>query len=311
MKIVVFGTNRRVGAQIEGDRIVDLQAADPVIPSGLEEFILGGDRTIAEARRAIAAAPAAAILDQASIALRSPQVRGARIACAGGNFADHTAAMTSRRSGNPIPADFAETAATMRKNGIWGFWKVGRWGADPGGEVIKPAITQRFDYEGELAIVIGKEATNVKAAEVAQYVWGITLFADWCTRDVPEPPGVFRFAAAKNFDTSYSMGPCILVDEPYDYANTPVETYVNGDRRQSFSTRDMVFSFGEFLEVLTRDMTFYPGDVISCGTARGTAADSSVMTDGVWAPERFLQAGDSVEHRSPQIGTLSARIVAR
>jgi 2-keto-4-pentenoate hydratase/2-oxohepta-3-ene-1,7-dioic acid hydratase in catechol pathway len=73
----------------------------------------------------------------------------------------------------------------------------------------------------------------------------------------------------------------------------------------------MVVSFGEYLAYLSRDLTFHPGDVISGGTAAGTAADSSESSkDGVYAPERFLKPGDVVEIRSPGIGVLSTRIVA-
>ena len=91
-----------------------------------------------------------------------------------------------------------------------------------------------------------------------------------------------------------------------------IETYVNGERRQNFNTRDMVFSFGEYLEFLSRDLTFYPGDIISGGTAAGTAADSSpLLADGTPSPERFLKPGDVVEVRSPAIGTLRTRVIAK
>jgi acylpyruvate hydrolase len=87
---------------------------------------------------------------------------------------------------------------------------------------------------------------------------------------------------------------------------------VNGERRQSFNTRDMVFSFGEYLEHLSRDFTLYPGDIISGGTAAGTAADSSeLLPDGSSAPERFLKPGDLVEMSSPSIGSLRTRVVAK
>jgi len=74
----------------------------------------------------------------------------------------------------------------------------------------------------------------------------------------------------------------------------------------------MVFRFGEYLEYLSRDFTLYPGDIISGGTAAGTAADSSeLLPDGMSAPERFLNPGDVVEMRSPSIGSLRTRVVAK
>ena len=107
------------------------------------------------------------------------------------------------------------------------------------------------------------------------------------------------------------MGPCIVVGET-DPTNTDLETIVNGERRQHFNTRDMVFTFGEYLEYLSRDFTLYPGDIISGGTAAGTAADSSaLLPDKSSAPERFLKPGDVVEMKSPTIGSLRTRVVAK
>jgi acylpyruvate hydrolase len=107
------------------------------------------------------------------------------------------------------------------------------------------------------------------------------------------------------------MGPCIAVGEA-DPTNVDIETFVNGERRQQFNTRDMVFTFGEYLEHLSRDFTLYPGDIISGGTAAGTAADSSdLLPDNTSAPGRFLKPGDIVEMSSPAIGSLRTRVVAK
>ena len=118
-----------------------------------------------------------------------------------------------------------------------------------------------------------------------------------------------KFAMQKNFDTSFCIGPCIVVGE-VDALNVDIETLVNGDQRQKFNSGDMAFSYGEYMEFLSRDFTFYPGDILSGGTGAGTAADSSpTMDDGMPAPERFLKPGDVVEVIAPTIGTLRNRIV--
>ena len=125
------------------------------------------------------------------------------------------------------------------------------------------------------------------------------------------PADPLNFSFPKNFDTSCSIGPCIVVGEA-DPANIDMETLVNGEVRQRFNTRDIVFTFGEYLEYLSRDFTLYPGDVISGGTAAGTAADSSeLLPDNSSAPERFLKPGDLVEMRSASIGSLHTRVVAK
>jgi 2-keto-4-pentenoate hydratase/2-oxohepta-3-ene-1,7-dioic acid hydratase in catechol pathway len=218
--------------------------------------------------------------------------------------------MFAKRDKKPFTPDMIPAFADqIRKTGIWGFWKISAPMADDD-DIIYPARAKRLDYEGELGIVLSKPARDVVAADFRDYVWGVTLMSDWSIRDVNEG-GVLKFAMQKNFDTSVSLGPCIVVDD-IDPTNAVVETFVNGERRQSYSTRDMVFSFGEYLEYLSRDLTLQPGDVITGGTAKGTAADSSaLMADGSSSPELFLKPGDIIEVKSPGLGTLRNRIVAK
>ena len=179
-------------------------------------------------------------------------------------------------------------------------------------ELIYPERCNRLDYEGEIAIVLGKRGVDLKPSQLKDYVWGVTMLADWSIRAPREASGgPLNFGFPKNFDSSCSMGPCIAVGEA-DPTNVDMETLVNGERRQQFNTRDMVFTFGEYLEYLSRDFTLYPGDIISGGTAAGTAADSSdLLPDNTSAPERFLKPGDIVEMSSPAIGSLRTRVVAK
>jgi acylpyruvate hydrolase len=339
MKIVVFGPERRTGV-LRDDKIVDISGAyakylrereserHPVelaaalVPAELGSFIDGGKRALDNAATALdhlfgsvqdrnGARGEQIIHANGTVALHAPRPKGARVACAGGNFADHAAAMAERAAKRgEMRALSSDARADIRKTGIWGFWKVDRESTPPNGAVPYPARAKRLDYEGELAIVLGKEGKDIRADRIADYIWGVTLLGDWSVRLAAEP-GPLKFALQKNFDGSCSIGPCIVVGE-VDPFNAEIETKVNGERRQHFNTRDMVFSFGEYLEHLSRDFTFYPGDMISGGTAAGTAADSSpLLEDGTPAPERFLKPGDVVEVSSPAIGTLAARIVAK
>lgn len=343
MKIVVFGPHRRVGA-LAGDAVIDLSRAfakfareiedEPrpealaatLVPADLAGFIESGRRALDNAAKAMdhlsrnaqdqndpAGEPV--VFAAGAVKLHAPCVPGARIACAGGNFADHAAAMYEKLSAkmpNLTPLTKENAAAQIRTAGIWGFWKVARDIGGPDCQVIYPASSNRLDYEAEIAIVLGSKAKDVRDGDLRQYVWGVTMLADWSNRNMSiEGAGPLKFAMVKNFDTCCTVGPCIVVDE-LDPLAVDIELFVNGEQRQKFNTRDMVFSFGEYLEYLSRDFTLHPGDIISGGTAAGTAADSSpLMKDGMASPERFLKPGDTVELRSSAIGSLRASIIAK
>jgi 2-keto-4-pentenoate hydratase/2-oxohepta-3-ene-1,7-dioic acid hydratase in catechol pathway len=305
MKFVVFGTDRRVGV-IEGDRIVDLNRADSRLPSRLDAFIEGGAEALAAAKRILDKPAAEATMKLGSVALHAPWA-GRRIAMMGANYADHLAGMSMNLLG--IPTTPEKARAEMRTKGQWGFWKVLHEVAGDGDEISYPKRTKYFDYEAEVAIVIGKRGKDVPAGAIRDYVWGVTLVNDWSIRDNMGSPGVVSYNLAKNFDRSCSIGPCIAVGEA-EFDDIDVETKINGELRQHFNSKDMIFSFGEALEYLSRDFTFVPGDLISGGTAAGTAADSTKLNaDGSRPTERFLKRGDVVEITAPKIGVLSNRIV--
>jgi 2-keto-4-pentenoate hydratase/2-oxohepta-3-ene-1,7-dioic acid hydratase in catechol pathway len=326
LKIVVFGPDKRTGVLRDG-KIVDLSyaaakyfgenkgearpvaLAETLVPSDLGRLVEAGKRALDEAEHALDYLFTKAhdhndprgvtvVFAAADVQIHAPRPKGGRIACAGSNFTTHRERMT-RRSGRDVQAPF-----------IWGFWTISE-PVGPDAEVIYPARCNRLDYEGELAIILGKRGKDLRASDLKDFVWGYTLFCDWSIRAPREPLGPMNFAIPKNFDTSCSLGPCIVVGEG-DCTNIDVETFVNGERRQNHNTRDMTFSFAQYLEYLSRDLTLRPGDMICSGTGEGTAADASpVLPDGTQAPDLFLKPGDAVEVRSPAVGTLRARIVPK
>ena len=331
MKVVIFGPEHRVGA-LEGERVIDLNRAfagylreqrgdanaqahaDERIPQRLENFIALGSAALEDSARAIehaAKSVAEGVVHEVeSVKLHAPWP-GRRIACVGGNYAAHLAGMWAGRPG--VTGDLAQITRMARDEGQWGFWKNPHEVAGPDEEIPYPKRTRRFDYEGEVAIVIGKRGKNIPADRVDEYVWGVTLFHDWSIRDGGSsgPQGrPISYNLPKNFDGSASMGPCIVVGE-LDHCNVNVETRINGEVRQSYNTKEMIWPFGEVLEYLSQDFTFVPGDVIAGGTSAGTAADMSRrLTEGAKSPNLFLKIGDIVELSSPQIGKLSNRIIA-
>jgi 2-keto-4-pentenoate hydratase/2-oxohepta-3-ene-1,7-dioic acid hydratase in catechol pathway len=203
-----------------------------------------------------------------------------------------------------------EIVAEARQAGQWGFWKVPAEVAGPDDPIPFPKRVTYFDYEGEIAIVIGKRGKDIPAAQVKDYIWGVTLFHDWSIRDAGGTDRVVSYNLQKNFDGAVSMGPCIVVGD-VDPQNIDAETHVNGVVRQSYNTNDMIWTFGEVLEYLSRDFTFVPGDVIAGGTSAGTAADKSRRgPDGRRPLDLFLKIGDTVAVSSSKIGSLANQITA-
>jgi acylpyruvate hydrolase len=334
MKIVVFGPERRVGALLN-ERVIDLNRgmarqvreggeakADEVaaakLPARLLAFIESGASALESAQQVIEQFAKVApgddrseprvVYNLADVKLHAPWPER-RIACVGGNYAAHLAGMWANRLGK-TDVSIEQITEDARKGGQWGFWKVPAEVAGPGDTIPFPKRVTYFDYEGEVAIVIGKRGKNIPAAKIRDYVWGVTLFHDWSIRDAGGTDRVVSYNLQKNFDGAVSMGPCIAVGET-DHQEVDAETRVNGVVRQSYNTKEMIWNFGEVLEYLSQDFTFVPGDVIAGGTSAGTAADKSRRgPDGKRPLDLFLKIGDTVEVSSSKIGALPNKIVA-
>ena len=310
MNIVVFGPAKRVGV-LEADRIIDLNAVDAELPSALLPLIELGQNGKSRIAKAVAQFGAAAVdgtgvLAATGIQLHAPWA-GKRVACAGGNYAEHSYGMAVNRGTTDITLE--KMSGQIRAAGTWGFWKVLDEAAGPGTEIPYPSRADYFDYEGEVAIVIGKRGKNIPAERLSDYVWGVTLANDWSNREAGGPQRAMSFNLQKNFDFSLSIGPTIAIDG-VDPQNVEVETRVNGALRQHYNSKSMVFSFAEYLAFLSTDFTFVPGDVILGGTGAGTAQDSTKPNaDGTRPRDLFLKRGDTVVISSPSIGILENRVV--
>jgi 2-keto-4-pentenoate hydratase/2-oxohepta-3-ene-1,7-dioic acid hydratase in catechol pathway len=311
MKIVVYGPERRVGALV-GTDVIDLNAAAG-LPSDLEQFILQGDRAIEAAQRAIDQGGHATV-PASEAGLRAPLAhRGVKICMAGANYADH--AFDTMRSQNPN-ITMEEVTEQARKRGIAGFWKLSEFVVDPEAGVTYPAKSKWLDYEGEVTIVIGRAVKDFKGSDATPHIWGYTLQNDWSARDIGDGVlGGLSWSSQKNWDCSSSIGPCIVVGEINDPQNVDFQTTVNGHLRQKGNTSAMTFSFAEYLQHITRDITFRAGDMISAGTCKGTAMDQTPRLSGpevgFQSDKLFLRVGEVVEVSSPQIGVLRNKVVAK
>ena len=161
----------------------------------------------------------------------------------------------------------------------------------PEDSIVYPKASKRVDYEGELGVVIGKRAKGVPQSEALSYILGYTCVNDVTARDIQPRPG--QFIRSKGFDTFAPMGP--FIETELDAANAWVETYLNGQLRQSSSTSDLIFGVPKLIEYITEVMTLLPGDVIATGTPSGVGP---------------MQPGDVVEIRIRGIGSLRNRVVA-
>jgi 2-keto-4-pentenoate hydratase/2-oxohepta-3-ene-1,7-dioic acid hydratase in catechol pathway len=331
MKVVVYGPERRVGALVD-ERVIDLNrayarylrerhnaanpdaAASERVPADLEAFISSGAAGLEAAQAALAHATSTGADDVAqplaAVKLHAPSVYRPRVACAGANYVLHLVGTRAMLQGEKVSPE--EAYRESRAGGAWGFWKVTNVDLrGDGDDVVYPARAGLFDYEGEVAVVFGQRAADVPAERASDVIWGVTLLNDWSIRDGMGPPRPLSFNLAKNFDGSVSLGPCIVVGE-LDPQDIVVETRVNGDVRQHYSSTEMTFSFAELIAYLSRDFTFVPGDILAGGTGAGTAMDTTpVGPDGKRSPARFLKPGDQVEVSSPGIGALRNRIVAK
>jgi 2-keto-4-pentenoate hydratase/2-oxohepta-3-ene-1,7-dioic acid hydratase in catechol pathway len=192
-----------------------------------------------------------------------------KIVCVGRNYAEHV-----KELGNEAPSEpvlfFKPPSALLA----------------PGGTIVRPAVSQRVDFEGELAIVVGREAKDVKAARWRDYVRGFTCANDVTARDLQKKD--VQFTRGKGFDTFLPLGPCIETD--LDPSDLGIITRVNGEVRQDGRTSQMIFTLASLFEYITAIMTLVPGDVILTGTPSGVGP---------------LQSGDVVEVEIQAIGVLS------
>ncbi|MGC8548192.1 MAG: fumarylacetoacetate hydrolase family protein [Acidobacteriaceae bacterium] len=163
----------------------------------------------------------------------------------------------------------------------------------PGGRIVMPPQSERVDFEGELAVVIGKRATKIGPEEdVQQYIRGYTIVNDVTARDLQKADG--QWSRAKGFDTFCPAGP-VVTDEVDPVAGVGVVTRLNGEVRQEGSTRDLIFPVDELLRYISAAMTLMPGDLIPTGTPSGVAP---------------MQAGDVVEVTVEGIGPLRNEVTA-
>ena len=220
----------------------------------------------------------------------APLLYPGKVLCAGANYYDHLKEM-----GVPDTRKEAQR--------LFFFFKPPRNAVvGEGATVHMPIGTKAFDWEIELAAVIGKRARAVKAADALSHVAGYTIAIDFSARDHNRAPETFYkldWVAGKANDTCCPMGPRIVPASALaDPQNIGLKLSVNGVVKQDGRTTDMIFSIAEQIEILSRIMTLDPGDVVLTGTPAGVGAPK----------QTFLSIGDRVDAEIEGIGKLSVTI---
>jgi 2-keto-4-pentenoate hydratase/2-oxohepta-3-ene-1,7-dioic acid hydratase in catechol pathway len=205
-----------------------------------------------------------------SAATLLPPVTPSKIVCVGRNYRDHVKEMGSELPFEPLL--FLKPPSSLLA---------------PGGIIRMPAASARVDYEGELALVVGRRVRNLKAENWRDAIRGYTLANDVTARDLQAKDD--QWSRAKGFDTFCPVGP-IVSDELDPLSGLILETRVNGELRQHGSTLDFIFSIPELLAYITSIFTLEPGDLILTGTPSGIGP---------------LSPGDRVEVCIPALGVLA------
>ena len=289
MRIVTYSTpdGWRPGV-VSGDSVVPLDAAlraagvagDPV--TSVRDFLERHGDSLVAVSEAVAAAgtgdvPAVGRLDD--LRLGPPVQDPAKVLCVGLNYSDHVG-----ETGRALPTHpdlFAKFASSL---------------VGDRAELGSLEVTDNLDFEGELAIVIGRPAHRVAEAEALSFVAGLSVLNDITARDL-QYRGT-QWLAGKALDASTPFGPALVtLDEIGDPQTLDIRTTVNGVEVQSSNTEHMIFPVAHIVSYISQFLTLSPGDVIATGTPQGIGAKRQ--------PPLWLKSGDTVTVELERVGTLS------
>jgi 2-keto-4-pentenoate hydratase/2-oxohepta-3-ene-1,7-dioic acid hydratase in catechol pathway len=260
-------------------------------PSG-DGIVDLGKRTKFPTLRAALAAGAIADLEAAAsgpadyklsdVSLRTPVPDAEKIVCIGINYKGHILEMG--RALPEQPSVFLRLHSSL---------------TPPGQAIVRPGISNDFDYEGELAVVIGKGGRHISREAALSHVAGYTCFNDGSIRDYQKKGSL---AIGKNFDSSGSCGPwMVTADEIADPAALHLETRLNGTRVQHTGVDDLIFDIPAIIAYVSAAFALTPGDIIATGTPEGVAMGKT--------PPTWMKPGDTVEVEISNIGVLRNTVI--
>jgi 2-keto-4-pentenoate hydratase/2-oxohepta-3-ene-1,7-dioic acid hydratase in catechol pathway len=303
------GRQRRVGILVDG-RIVDVnfaiaasldepepqRLADAIAPADMLSFLQAGDRAVDAARELPVMegrGPNDETLsyDPAEIRLLAPVPNPPSVRDFYA-FEAHVK-MGFEKRGEPMPKEWYEIPVYYKSatSGIAGTDQDVPW----------PSFTQKFDYELELAAVIGKRGTNIRAEDARQYIAGFTIMNDFSARDIQRKEMRVRLGPAKGKDWCTAFGPWLVTpDEIGDPYSLEMTARVNGEEWSRGNSGSLYWKFEQMIEFVSRDDTILPGDIIASGTV-GTGCGLELG--------RWVKRGDVIELEIEKIGVLRNRVV--
>jgi len=281
MKLVTFTHNNvtRVGAVVN-DFVVDSKGRKN-IPTTMIDFLQGGTRSLDELKTLIDTHRAQIALSE--VKLNAPIPNPKKYLGLSLNYADHIAE-TGRDQPN-YPSFF-----TKQSSCIIGY----------GDAIHKPKVSDKLDYEGELAFVIGKRCRHVPLEKAHQVIAGFTIANDVSVRDWQMHSPTMMIG--KSFDTCGPLGPWLVTpDEISNPHNLGIKTWVDEELRQNANTNQMIFNCYEMIAYLSQAMTLEPGDVITTGTPSGVGVKMQ--------PRGYLKVGQTVKIEIEGIGELTNSVI--
>ena len=288
---IVYDDKERVGVVKDGEitLIPCAGSMEELIRDGFfEDMIQTG--TSGEQIRSIAAREGTGdVIPLKEFSFLAPIPRPSQdVICLGMNFADHT------NEAAKFHPDM------VRENYAVYFSKRVNQAVPDGGIVDShPDVTSQVDYEAEIAVIIGKEAYQVKKENARDYIFGYTILNDISAREVQTRHK--QFYLGKSLDSFTPIGPWIVTADEFSYPpRIGIRSYVNGELRQDGNTADWIYGIGEVIEDLSAGMTLRAGTIISMGTPAGVGMG--------FRPPKYLKKGDVVVCEADGIGTLTSVI---
>ena len=287
MKLITYRQN---GAEHVGALTEDGTGVLPLPVPDMNTLI--ETMTLTDLRSAVAAAERGSALALSDVELLAPIPRPRQdVLCLGMNYLAHAEeavrySADAFRKERPVAVYFSKRVSEAGK---------------PDGVIPRHAgLTDRLDYEAELAVVLGRTARDVKAADAADCIFGYTVLNDVSARDLQT--GHKQWYFGKSLDGATPMGPVLVTADEIAYPPAlEITSHVNGELRQNSNTALLITSIGQILEELTAGMTLLPGTIIATGTPAGVGMG--------FDPPKFLQSGDVVECAIEGIGTLRSTVV--